>query len=47
MTEEEKMTNGMIYDGTDDVLLSKREKTHKLCRIFNQIEDDSSKKEMK
>ena len=47
MTEHQKMLNGMIYDGNKEGLDKERIKAHKLCKQFNDLdEDDSKRKEL-
>lgn len=40
MQEWEKMTIGKIYDTSDDLLKTQRNKAHKLCLDYNQLYED-------
>lgn len=42
MTEKEKMTNGMIYDPSDETLAKERNKAHRLSYEYNQIIDENN-----
>lgn len=44
MTEKEKMLAGMIYDPSDSTLLSERKTAHRLCNVYNKIDDEDDPK---
>ena len=44
MTEEKKMLNGQIYDGSEDFLFKARLRAHKLCKQFSNEDEDSPKR---
>lgn len=44
MIEKEKMLKSMIYDCSDEELLNIRNKAHRLCQIFNSLEESDLKR---
>lgn len=40
MQEWEKMTNGKLYDGTEELLVKQRTNAHKLCLDYNRLYED-------
>jgi len=44
MTEEKKMLNGQIYDGSEDFLFKARLRAHKLCKQFSNEDEDSPRR---
>lgn len=44
MTEYEKMINGMLYDASEDELISLRKKAHKLCNKYNKLDEDDEER---
>lgn len=45
MTEKEKMLKGMIYDGSDEELLSLRKRAHNLCYKYNSLMEGDEERE--
>lgn len=43
MTEQEKMLKGMIYDPSDEELVRKRLKAHRLSKVFSDTPEDDEK----
>lgn len=47
MTEKEKMLKGMIYDCSDEELFRIRKRAHRLCQIYNSLDElDPKRKEI-
>ena len=47
MTEKEKMLKGMIYDCSDEELFTIRKRAHRLCQIYNSLDElDPKRKEI-
>ena len=44
MTEKEKMLSGRYYDPSDEELRSLRQKAHKLCTEYNNLEETNSRR---
>ena len=43
MTETEKMLQGRIYDSSVPELAEMRVKAHRLCRIYNSLDEEDPK----
>lgn len=44
MTEQEKMINGKIYDGSDALLSKQRQTAHNLCKDYNDLYEQEEEK---
>lgn len=44
MNEKERMLKGMLYDSSDPELVALRSKCHKLCREYNNLDDEDPRR---